>query len=1376
MSNIRLQKITIEPSNTLLIQHGNTNLTNTTISINRANGSFIVNGGIGINSTYDALSSTNGGSLTVGGGLAVYNQTYLGNNLIMDNNSSTLSINGITSNRMFLDNVNNKYFYLSPDGISKRLELYDTSLQIHITKNSTNLNTGSFVIDGGISINCTYDSINSSNGGSLTVGGGIAIGGNAFLSKTLTLGQTYSNNTGLLIRYTGNSQIALQNSDSSSNATFNMANNDLIISNNSNIAFNSSNGNFIFSNACTGNTLLHITNNSSIFDKSVSIIDTIQSLNLTTGCLILNGGITIQCSTDSSSFTNGGSITINGGMGISKKIFTGDSIGIELNNLNKNNKLTLYQSQQDLTEQNLFTGLGINNGSMRFQVYDTSKDYIFYSSNTNGNSSEIFRIKGSNEVQFLGINQKYSFIGGGSSINDLSIQSQSIATPSSICFFTKDGDLNDNNDIKIFGLGTPNNITNSEYIKIGWNQSDYIISTNQFGTGNSNQLILQTNNNINQLKLLTNGTIYLSSTTSSLNSTTAGLVISGGISISSTADATSLTNGGGLTLNGGISINKNAYIGNTLNIYSTLGNISFYSQNTSGDLIITNPSNIYTFSANNTSSTYTNELHLFSLNNQKTNNYELLELLCTNSNGNGIYNIHTNANGSGILRPLQINVGLNTGLFIDTIGNIGINSTNPQYQLDINGTIKSNNYNYLNQVTIYNTSDAIDETTSGSLTVLGGASINKKLFVGGQTSFTNTMDSSTTSASVYLSGGLTIATGQASNYGFGALTVLGGGYFGGELYVQQNLNVEGQINGGGASSSTFAYLTLTATDESINLSTGSLLTFGGITIQTYQNSQNVSNGGSFLTPGGASVGKDLYIGGNLYNYGTTNYYKNINNLLNFYDITNIKRFSIDRNTITNNFSISRYNNTGLFLEKSIDISNSTGSITLNNSTISSNLNTASLITIGGITIKTSSPATSFEQGGGLTVCGGASISKNVYIGGDVEFLSTTDSTDSNTGSLKIAGGVGIKGNVNILGNTVITGNLSIMGTTNTVYSTNTFISDNLIVLNSGPAGSSDSGILIQRYQTPNDTSSGDVVNDTQDLYQSYTIPNQSGMSNTQIKLPISSNSIDNYYVGWWIKITSGFSTGQVRKIIGYTGNTHIAIIETPWTTQNPSIGDTINIYNRPYNGLIWNETTDQFDLGSVSIDPGAGSVSLTQYAGLNLNNITLHQTTNSSNPTTGSLVLFGGASINTTADATSITQGGALTIVGGASIGKSLYVGNNLYIGNNNITPNTYDNFSTVTVTAANNVNSTNIPTLNYDNTVWGFDIYLSAQLIATNNLYSNYHIRGVNKGTTWEIITNYVGDSIVSFDITDSGQLRYSTPNYTGFSSLIFKFKTFTN
>ena len=1379
MSSIRLKNITVEPLQILTIQRGNINIDNSTISSNRLNGSLVINGGIGINCTYDSISSTSGGALTIGGGLSVHNQTFLGNNLVIDNNSATLSVNGINTNRLFLDSVSNKYFYISPDGMSKRLELFDTKLNIHITTHSTNASSGALIIDGGVSINATEDSINSSNGGSLTVGGGIAVGGNTFLSKKLTVGELYTNQYGILVRYTGNSQIALQNSNGSYTTTFNMEDKNLVIATENDLLFKTTTGNFVFSNASTGNTLLSITGKYSTFNKFVNITDTVESKNLTTASLIVSGGISVQCSTDAISITSGGGISINGGLGVAKKVYIGDSLGLELSNTTKSNKLLLFQGQQNVTENNVFTGLGVTAGSLRLQVYDTSKDFTFFSSSTSGISSEVFRIKGSNEVQFIGANQRYSFLGGGNTLNDLSIQGQSIAESSSICLFTRDGDKNDANDFKIFGLGQPNNITNSEYLKVGWDNNNYIISTNKTGSGASSQLIFQTNSNLEQLKLQIDGSIYMNSTKSSTNSSSGGLVLNGGLSITNTANATSLTVGGGLTLAGGLSVKKSTYIGNTLYLYSTAGNISLYAQNSAGDLAISNPTNNYILSNNNTSGPSTTSLALFGLNNNKNNDYEVFEISCNSTLNDSIYSIHTDASGSGVLKPLRINVGNKIGIFMHTNGNIGVNTTSPSYQLDIDGTVRANNYSYVNKLTVYNTNDASNEFTSGSLTVAGGASIVKKLFVGGVSTFTNTTSSSSTSGAVYIAGGLTVATGQASAFGSGALTVNGGGYFGGELYVQQNLNVQGQINGGDASSSTFAYLTLTATDESLNLSTGSFLTFGGITIQTYKNAVSVSNGGSFLTPGGASIGKDMYIGGNLYNYGVQNFYNTNNSLINFNDATNLKRFSIDHNTTSSDLSISRYDISGNYVEKSIEISNSNGQIKFNNNSNSLSLNTGSLITVGGITIQTTAQASNVQNGGALTVFGGISVNKNMYIGGDVVLLSTTASTTVNEGALKISGGVGITGNVNILGNTVINGNLSIVGTTNTIYSTNTFLSDNILVINSGPSGSSDGGILIQRYQINNDVSDGDVVNDLSGYNSTYTLPSQSGMATTQLKLPTIASNLDDYYIGWWIKITSGFSANQVRKVIGYIGSTRILTIDnsTPWTNQNPSLGDNIQLYNRPYIGLFWNETIDTFELGSSVSDPGRGNVKLSGFASLSLSNLTIYDTISSTNSSIGALIAKGGISIECSNESTSLTRGGSLTVAGGSSIAKSLYVGNKMYIGGVDITPNVHDILSSTTFTAANNVTFQNIPNIEYsDNTVWGFDVYLAARLTATTNLYANYHIKGVNKGNSWEIISNYVGDSILSFNITSNGQLQYSTTNFTGFSNLILKYKVFTN
>jgi hypothetical protein len=1379
MSNIRLKTITVEPNtsfgNLLIIKNGNVVINNTTISTNVLTGALNINGGVAINCLYDSASSTSGGALSVGGGISVNNQAFFGNNLTLDNSFSLFKINGISTPRLFLDNVTNKQFLISLDGVTRRLNLQDTNLLINITSESVNATTGALIVNGGISINSTFDSTSTGHGGALSVAGGASFGGNTNIAKTLTIGQNYNNSSGLIVRYTGFSQIGLQNSSGSNTSTINMSGNDLYISNNQNTYFTSTIGSFIFQNSNSGFTLLSINNSNSRFDKWVSITDTIESLNSTLGSLVAIGGISTNCVTDATSCTSGGGVTVAGGLAVNKKLYTGDSVGIELSNNNKNNKIMMYQLDKDLTQTHQFTGFGVSQGSLMSRVPSVNNDHIFYAGISSVNSNEVFRIKGTNEIQFIGSNQKYSFLGGGFNSNSLSIQSQNLSTEFSLNLFTKSNSGNDNIDIKIFGSGL--NVTSgNEYLLLGWNVtgSNYLIASNNNGTGINRQLVLQSGIS-NQLMLSTDGTTLMTTTTQSVNSSIGGLVLlSGGLSINSTVIASSLTQGGGLTINGGLAINKNIYIGTTLNINSnnSNGNIKIKSQNTFGTLQILSPNSNFIYGGISSGTLYNTNMSLYTLNNITSGNYELLDFSFNIANSN-YWNITSNAGGMGIIRGIQINTGNFTGISLNTNGNIGINTTLSNYSLDVNGNINASAFSYINGLQIYNTNDAINSTSNGSLLVSGGATINKNFRVNGLVSILNTTDSSSTQGALTISGGITILNGQSSNYGYGALTVAGGAYIGGELYIQQNLNVNGQINGGSSSSSTFAYLTLTATDLSVNLTSGTLLTFGGLTIQCYANSQNVSNGGSLLTPGGASIGKDLYVGGNTFNYGVNDYYASINSLLNFYDTSNILRFSIDRDISSNNFSISRYNSNGIIIEKTIDISNNNGMITINNSTQSLNYSSGSLITMGGITINCSHNANNLGNGGALTVAGGVSIAKRLFVDGDSIFSSTTVSTNSNNGSVLFLGGVGIGGNLNILGDTIVNGNLTIMGSTTSVQSTNVLLNDNILVLNSGPSGSKDSGYLIQRWQNDNDTALGDVIADTP--YVTNIISNQSGMTLTQVKLSSSASSIDNAYTGWWIEVTSGFSSNQVRKITGYVGSTKIVTIDSSWTLQNPAIGDSVSLYNKPYVGVIYSEIYDRFEFVSTVSDP-TNYISYTDTLPIYFSSATSTSTQSSTSFTQGGIVATGGISTYCTSDSTGMTSGGALSVAGGATILKTLYVGNSIYINNVNITPNTNDVTSTKTFVAANNViTPTNINGLAFTNS-WGIDIYLAVQVIANTNYYSNYQIRIVNKGSTWDLISSYVGDQTVTFSITNSGQVQYTCTNFSGFVSSTFKYKAVTN
>ena len=342
-------------------------------------------------------------------------------------------------------------------------------------------------------------------------------------------------------------------------------------------------------------------------------------------------------------------------------------------------------------------------------------------------------------------------------------------------------------------------------------------------------------------------------------------------------------------------------------------------------------------------------------------------------------------------------------------GNVGINTSNPSSRLHVVGTLTTTDISSFRS-TVESTSGS-----NGAVIISGGLGVAKASNFGGRLRvYNNTPTTSVNTGAVIIQGGLAVQGNQnAVNVGNGGgLTVAGGASIGGDLYIG------GSINGSGSSSSTYAYLTLTATDESVNFSTGSLVTFGGITIQATRNASSVTDGGTILTEGGASIGSDIYIGGNNYFYGYTNYYSS-DSLLNFYDDTITLRFSLDRSSTTGDFSLSRYDVSGTFIERTFSVNSTDGSVLFANNLASTSSTVASVILTGGLSVRSTESATSATSGGGLTVDGGVAVSKNVIVAGDVLFTSTTQSTDMSNGSLIVYGGVSVEKDTNIYGNLVV---------------------------------------------------------------------------------------------------------------------------------------------------------------------------------------------------------------------------------------------------------------------------------------------------------------------------------------------------------------------
>lgn len=200
--------------------------------------------------------------------------------------------------------------------------------------------------------------------------------------------------------------------------------------------------------------------------------------------------------------------------------------------------------------------------------------------------------------------------------------------------------------------------------------------------------------------------------------------------------------------------------------------------------------------------------------------------------------------------------------------------------------------------------------------------------------------------------------------------------------------------------------------------------------------------------------------------------------------------------------------------------------------------------------------------------------------------------------------------------TTIFGDLDVKGTTTTIQSEIVTVTDNIVIVNNAPSGTANGGLGIKRWQSANNTGIGDVVIDTPD--ETGTLRN--GNTATTVSLPFSSSSVNNYYSGWWIKITSGTGANQVRKIKSYDGANREATIYSSIDQTDPSVLNNTSpvegmdyltipdntseyaLYPCGYEFLLWNETANEFSFGC---SPMASGSPLSHYANVHVDNLTV---------------------------------------------------------------------------------------------------------------------------------------------------------------------------
>jgi hypothetical protein len=500
----------------------------------------------------------------------------------------------------------------------------------------------------------------------------------------------------------------------------------------------------------------------------------------------------------------------------------------------------------------------------------------------------------------------------------------------------------------------------------------------------------------------------------------------------------------------------------------------------------------------------------------------------------------------------------------------------------------------------------------------------------------DTTNASNSTASLVLNGGLLInATTESTNISSGCVVLSGGIGIGGVL--NSNFAVITNVNSTNNTTNNFI-----STNSSISNLIGDNINFTNITATNFSLSNSLSvlslivNGTGGSTLGNTNISNVTVATLNVTTGTTTsNLYAPISTLDN---ITSSSLYVID--LVNSNATISNlFSTNGNFVVQTVGTLLVSGNSTFNNSLFTN-------ITSNTLSISNTS------QLNVLNVSGITTISN------------TTANSGLGSGALVVNGGTSIAGSLYVESSATINGNLTINGTTTSVNSTVVNIADNFTILNAGPSGSRDAGLMIQRYQNDNNIGSGDIVSGSEPILYSGIV--QTGTSTISIIFPSGANAMNEYYTGYWIKITSGSANNNVRQIVAYNGATLTATLDNVLITTPTANVDTFNLYGRDFVGLYYDTGLSGLVFGYSATDPST-LITSTGYSDIFV------RTGNFSN----GINITGGSTF------TDLTITGNLLSNGNTTLG-------NTFISNLNSTNITVNNIVVNGISSVSNLNVTN--------------------------------------------------------------------------------------
>jgi hypothetical protein len=1321
-------------------------ITTTTASTSNSTGALTLAGGISTSNTTDATSATNGGTFTTAGGAAIAKKLFVGTDASI---TGTLGVTGTST----LGVVNS-----GNTSITGTLGVTGTSTLGVVNSGNIGI-TGTLTVSG----TSTLAGMTATTGSFTDIGVGIASPTRALhvYGSAPTLRLQHNSGTGPVNAGTID---LIQDNQTGARLTYNgfadeFYINMLVTGTPTGLPFTINNKSpytgFVGIGVTNPTAELDvagvirstqgITTTTGAFSGIINVTNTTASTSNTTGALILAGGIGISNTTDATSTTNGGTFTTAGGAAIAKKLFVGD-------NITTNGWVNVQNTSWATNGNDIFINANVSSIHLR-------------PSNGSDNNSLV--------VNTTGFNYRNS-----SGTDVVTISTSGVLNVSS-------------------GIASTNNTTGSIITNGGIgisNTTDATSSTNggsfttSGGAAIAKQLIvggvltMGANINMNSNKVTNLGTPTAASdavTKSYVDLAVQGLSAKEAVRVATVSPGTlassfedgDIVDGVTIATNDRILIKDQADpIENGIYIVNASGAPTRALDFASGS----NESGSFVFVTSGT----TNGDNGFVVVTDPPNDVVGTNgLTFTQFSGAGQITAGTGLTKTG--NTLSVNAAQTQITSVGTLSGLAVSGGSTLSTISSSNTTASTS-NSTGSVTlaggigISNTTDATSVTNGGTLTTAGGAAIAKKLFVGDRTEVSSTLR--VTGSSVPSSGsGLELSSGGSTSniYAYNRT---------GSSYLDLNINDAIYIKPG--------LVGVGTTNPLVSLHTTNDLLFGSAGVGKYLGGNMYWNGSSWVRPSSGANGFVFRIGESSDPYGDG---------MQLLVAGPSDSISAPLNVLPS------------------------GQTTFNNTTATTSSTTGALRLAGGLAISNTTDSTSATNGGSFTTAGGAAIAKGLRVGGsfrvqnglwstngddvfisantlavhlrpthgtssrslvvtqsqleykdttsanvftinsstgNIVSTSTTASTSNSAGALTLAGGIGISNTTDATSSTnggtfTTAGGAAIakklfVGSNTTIGNTS-YNSGLLNVYGNGTTrllpATNGSQIGISLYK--NNDGSVSVANDIWKLAVNSGVFEIS--NNTDTLLEAYNNTV----------VIGGFNKSRAYNTLSFGG-----------VTSDNSTGAT-SIFTM-ISERLYNNSENVFEDPSITGSSGVSDKSeLLLYKGRETDDrvrvvaprfvVDTYNATSTYSADTNDITM---GSSNTLKRTLEIDSDQAVKMI---SLQKTSLI---------RVNPCSGDIYSQLTTSISNNqasaANVTNL-VFNPSNTR-SFVAYVTVEVVATTSYYSLYTLQGVYNGTTWYFTSSYIGDNpSITFTITSGGQVQYTTPNYSGFTSATVKCRATT-